>query len=205
MRMRSSEATAVGAAAAAGLRAALERLGVGLRRFGTTDGNASAGSNNITATDYGYAAGLTYHLTPATSYGFALAGGGTNWNFARSLGSGRGDHSRPASMAPRVSDRLSVRRARFGQSLVHDEPHRDRRRLTQISKARAMWRAAKPVPLRRAGRRINHRGHAVCGLAGADFHSPSSREAILSGGGFGLTYASMNGADTRDKLGTRFR
>ena len=58
---------------------------------GTTDGNAPAGSNNVTATDYGYAGGLTYHVTPSTSYGFALAGGGTNWNLAQSLGSGRSD------------------------------------------------------------------------------------------------------------------
>ena len=31
------------------------------------------------------------HLTPDTVYGFGLAGGGTNWNLAQALGSGRSD------------------------------------------------------------------------------------------------------------------
>ena len=34
---------------------------------------------------------MTYHVTPATSYGFALAGGGTNWNLSGGLGGGRSD------------------------------------------------------------------------------------------------------------------
>ena len=57
---------------------------------GTYDGNA-VGSTNVTASDYGYAAGMDYHVTPDTVYGFALGGGGTNWNLATSLGSGRSD------------------------------------------------------------------------------------------------------------------
>ena len=63
----------------------------GARRFGgsgTYDGNATVGSTNVTASDYGYAAGMDYHVTPDTVYGFALGGGGTNWNLATSLGSG---------------------------------------------------------------------------------------------------------------------
>ena len=34
---------------------------------------------------------MDYHVTPQTLYGFALAGGGTNWNVAQNLGSGRSD------------------------------------------------------------------------------------------------------------------
>ena len=37
-----------------------------------------------------------------------------------------------------------------------------------------------------------------------DFHTPGYSETDLTGGGFGLTYASMNATDTRSELGARF-
>ena len=49
------------------------------------------GSGDVTASDYGFAAGMDYHATPNSVYGFALAGGGTNWSVAQNLGSGRSD------------------------------------------------------------------------------------------------------------------
>ena len=42
-----------------------------------TNGNATAGSNNVTASTFGFAGGMDYHVTPNTVVGFALAGGGT--------------------------------------------------------------------------------------------------------------------------------
>ena len=92
------------------------------------DGNPVVGSGDVTASDYGFAAGMDYRATPDSVYGFALAGGGTNWNVAQNLGSGRSD-----SFQIGVHDTthwgsvLSVRRAHLCQSLVHDEPHRARR------------------------------------------------------------------------------
>jgi uncharacterized protein with beta-barrel porin domain len=62
--------------------------------FGGTshvNGDAAIGSNNVTASDYGSAAGMDYHATPNAVYGFALAGGGTSWNLAQNLGSGHSD------------------------------------------------------------------------------------------------------------------
>ena len=50
---------------------------------GNYGGNPAVGSTNVNASDYGYAAGMTYHVTPTTSYGFALAGGGTNWSLSQ--------------------------------------------------------------------------------------------------------------------------
>ena len=38
-----------------------------------------------------------------------------------------------------------------------------------------------------------------------DFHTPSYSETDLTGGGFGLSYAAMNGTDTRSELGAAFR
>jgi autotransporter-associated beta strand protein len=57
----------------------------------TTDGNATLGSNNTTSSIYGTAVGADYRLSPHTLAGFALAGGGTNFNVANGLGSGRSD------------------------------------------------------------------------------------------------------------------
>lgn len=57
----------------------------------TTDGNPALGSNNTTSSIYGIAAGADYRLSPQTIAGFALAGGGTNFNVANNLGSGRSD------------------------------------------------------------------------------------------------------------------
>jgi uncharacterized protein with beta-barrel porin domain len=57
----------------------------------TATGNAGVGSNNVTASTYGFAGGMDYHLTPYTVVGFALAGAGTNWGLANALGTGRSD------------------------------------------------------------------------------------------------------------------
>ena len=56
----------------------------------TTDGNATLGSNNTTSSVYGTAVGADYRISPYTIAGFALAGGGTNFNVAGS-GSGHSD------------------------------------------------------------------------------------------------------------------
>ena len=57
----------------------------------TTDGNATLGSNNTTSRIYGDAVGADYRFSPYTLAGFALAGGGTNFNVANNLGTGRSD------------------------------------------------------------------------------------------------------------------
>ena len=57
----------------------------------TTSGNAVVGSNNTSSNLYGVAVGADYRLSPDTLAGFALAGGGTSFNVANGLGSGRSD------------------------------------------------------------------------------------------------------------------
>jgi uncharacterized protein with beta-barrel porin domain len=37
-----------------------------------------------------------------------------------------------------------------------------------------------------------------------NFRTPTYSETDLTGGGFGLCYAAMNGTDTRSELGARF-
>ena len=57
----------------------------------TAKGDPAVGSNNITASTFGFAGGMDYHVTPYTVVGFALAGAGTNWGLANALGTGRSD------------------------------------------------------------------------------------------------------------------
>jgi len=46
----------------------------------TTNGNAALGANNAGSSIYGTAVGADYRFSPSTLAGFALAGGGTNFN-----------------------------------------------------------------------------------------------------------------------------
>jgi autotransporter-associated beta strand protein len=57
----------------------------------TTDGNASLGSNTATSSVAGATVGADYRVSPFTTAGFALAGGGTTFNVANGLGSGHSD------------------------------------------------------------------------------------------------------------------
>ncbi len=172
----------------------------------STAGNALIGSNNVTASDYGFAAGMEYRATPNTVYGFGLAGGGTNWTLAQGLGSGRGDsfqaglyaktHFGPAYVSGALgfanhwftTDRIALGdqlRASFtGQSYA--------------VRLEGGYRYAVPI----TGAIVGVTPYAA--LQAQDFHTPSYSETDLTGGGFGLSYASMNATDTRSELGGRF-
>ena len=173
---------------------------------GTTNGNASVGSNNVTATDYGYAAGLTYHLTPATSYGFALAGGGTNWNLAQSLGSGRSDsfqagvysttHFGPAYLSGALAFAnhwFATNRIAMGDDLTANFQGQ-----SYAARGEAGYRYAAPLTEYIVG------VTPYAALQVQDFHTPSYSETDLSGGGFGLSHNAVNATDTRSELGARF-
>ena len=56
-----------------------------------TNGDAAAGSSNVSAETYGVVAGMDYHYSPDTIFGFALGGGATAWGLAGGLGTGRSD------------------------------------------------------------------------------------------------------------------
>ena len=118
--------------------------GSGFGGSSITDGNATAGSSNVTASDYGYAAGLTYHAMPGTDYGFALAGSGTNWNLAQSLGSGRSDSFQAGVYGTRISGR-PISPAPWPSPITGSAPAASRSATISPpnSRARAMPRAAR--------------------------------------------------------------
>jgi outer membrane autotransporter protein len=58
---------------------------------GNVRGDPVVGSSTTTASVAAFAAGMDYRASPDTTWGFALAGGGTNWSLDSALGGGRSD------------------------------------------------------------------------------------------------------------------
>jgi autotransporter-associated beta strand protein len=172
---------------------------------GITNGNAAVGSTNVTASDYGFAAGMDYHAAPNTVLGFGLAGGGTNWSLAQGLGGGRSDafqagvystsYFGPAYLAAAAAFAnhwMTTNRIALGDQLTANF-------IGQSFGARfeGGYRYALPI------------SHALIGvtpyaaLQAQGFHTPAYSETDLTGGGFGLAYSAMNASDIRSELGAR--
>jgi uncharacterized protein with beta-barrel porin domain len=171
-----------------------------------TNGNPVTGSNNLTAADYGFAAGADYRATPNTILGFALAGGGTNWNLGQGLGGGRSDafqaglYSKTTFGPAYVSAALSfanhwftTNRTALGDQLTATFEGQD-----YAGRIEGGYRFALPA------------GYASLGvtpyaaLQTQLLHTPGYSETDLSGGGFGLDYGAMSATDTRSEIGARF-
>jgi|GEM_PF-786310 len=171
-----------------------------------TDGDPATGANNVTASDFGFAAGMDYRVTPQTRYGFALAGGGTNWNVAQSLGSGRGDafqagvygttHFGPAYVSAALAFAnhwFSTSRIAMGDNLTAKFDGQ-----SYAARFEGGYRYGLPV----TGYIIGVTPYAAVQVQ--DFHTPGYSETDLTGGGFGVTYNAANATDTRSELGARF-
>ena len=174
--------------------------------YNTTSGNTAVGSADFTASDYGFAAGMTYHVTPATSYGFALAGGGTNWNLSGGLGGGRSDafqagvygttHYGPAYLSGALAFAnhwFTTNRIAVGDQLTASFQGQ-----SYAARGEAGYRYGVPI----TGYIIGVTPYAA--LQVQSFHTPGYSETDLSGGGFGLTYNAMSATDTRSEFGARF-
>jgi len=167
-------------------------------------GDPAAGTNDVTARTYGFATGADYHVTRDTLVGFALAGGGTNWNLAQSLGSGRSDafqaglyaksYFGPAYVA------ASLAFANYWMSTNRLGPMADQ--LTAGFNAQSY-----------GGRVEGGYRFAVTPVSGItpyaalqaqSFHTPAYSETDVTGGGFGLAFNARNATDTRSEIGARF-
>jgi uncharacterized protein with beta-barrel porin domain len=168
-----------------------------------TNGDPTIGSNNTTASTFGFAGGMDYHVSPYTVVGFALAGAGSNWGLANALGTGRSDALQagaygiswfgPAYLAGALAFSnhwFTTNRSALGDTLTANF-------IGQSYGARL-----------EGGYRV-----AVLPAVGVtpygavqfqDFHTPAYSEADVTGGGFGLSYNAMNATDTRTELGARF-
>jgi autotransporter-associated beta strand protein len=168
----------------------------------TANGNAVAGSSNITASAYGFAAGMDYHLSPHTVVGFALAGAGTNWGLATTPGSGRSDAMQiggygitwfgAAYLAGALSFTnhwFTTNRTALGDQLTANF-------VGQSYGARLEGGYRYPVLPAFA---VTPYG----AVQFQDFNTPAYSEGDATGGGFGLSYAAMNATDVRSELGAR--
>jgi uncharacterized protein with beta-barrel porin domain len=173
---------------------------------GKLDGDATVGSNAVTASDYGFAAGMDYHATPSLVYGFALAGGGTNWNVAQGLGSGRSDsiqigvhgttHWGPVYLSGALAFAnhwFTTNRTALGDQLTANFIGQ-----SYAARGEAGYRYAVPV----SGAIVGVTPYAA--LQVQDFHTPNFAETDLTGGGLGVAFAAMNATDTRSEFGARF-
>ena len=177
--------------------------------FGGTskiDGDPVVGSATVTASDYGFAAGMDYRASPDTIVGFALAGGGTGWSVAQGLGTGRSDafmagaygtkYWGPAYLAGAVAFAnhwLTTNRVVLNDQLTANFAGQD-----FAGRVEAGYRYAVPIQ----GADIGIAPYAA--LQTQWFHTPTYSETDLTGGGFGLTYSAATVSDTRSELGARF-
>jgi uncharacterized protein with beta-barrel porin domain len=173
---------------------------------GIIDGNAAAGTNSVTASDYGFAAGMDYHVTPDTLYGFGLAGGGTGWNLAQGLGGGRGDAFQVGAYGKsRLGPAYVSAALAFGNNwfttdriALGDQLTANFLGQSYAARGEAGYRYAAPIT------------NAIVGITPYAalqvqyFHTPSFSETDLTGGGVGLNFGSMNATDIRSELGARF-
>lgn len=180
--------------------------GSGFGGTSVSSGNAATGSNDVTANDYGFAAGMDYRTTPDFIYGFGLAGGGTNWNLAQSLGGGRSDtftagvyakaHAGPAYLSAALA--FANHWFTTDRTALGDQLRASFAGQSYAARFEGGYRYAVPI----AGAIVGVTPYAA--LQAQDFHTPGYTEIDLTGGGFGLSYASMNATDTRSEVGSRF-
>ena len=169
-----------------------------------TDGDAAAGTNNVTARTFGFAGGMDYHFTPDIVAGFALAGGGTNWGLAQGLGGGRSD-----AFQVGVYGKTNYGPVYVAAALAFTNNWMTTDRYAPLGDQLTAKFNAQSY----GGRIETGYRYAVLPMIGVtpyaalqaqSFHTPSYSETDLTGGGFGLSYNAMSASDTRSELGARF-
>jgi uncharacterized protein with beta-barrel porin domain len=167
------------------------------------NGNAAIGSNNVTASDYGFAGGMDYFAAPDLKLGFALAGAGTNWNLSQNLGSGRSDVFQVAGYAMKHFGPAYISgMAAFGNCWFTTN-----RTAALGDQLRAKFDGQSYGLRAETGYRF-----AVLPTVGLTpyaaaqtqwFHTPGYSETDLNGGGYALSYNAVMANDTRSGLGVR--
>ncbi len=149
---------------------------------------------------------MDYHYSPDTVLGFALAGGGTSWNLAQGLGTGRSDafmaglygvtHQGPVYLAGSLAfanNWFTTNRIALGDQLTASFQGQ-----SYAARLEGGYRFALPLDRGLAG------VTPYAAVQVQDFHTPAYSETDLTSGGFGLSYNAMTGTDTRSELGARF-
>ncbi len=168
-----------------------------------TGGDAAVGSHDSTARIYGYAGGLDYHFSPDTVAGFALAGGGTNWDLAAGPGGGKSDAFQAGVYgATRWGPAYAVAALAFANHWMSTD-----RFAFAGDHLTASFDAQDYAGRLEGGYRLATPLGGIAPYAAVQaqsFHTPNYSETDVTGGGFGLAYASRDATDTRSELGARF-
>jgi uncharacterized protein with beta-barrel porin domain len=170
----------------------------------TTDGNAATGSNTATSSVYGTAVGADYSISPFTVAGFALAGGGTNFNVAGS-GSGHSDLFQAGAFI-----RHTVGPAYISAALGYGwQDITTNRTVTAAgtSQLRAQFDANAFSGRLEGGYRFVTPWMGVTPYAAAQFTTfdlPAyAEQALVGSNAFALAYGAKDVTDTRSELGIR--
>ena len=170
------------------------------------DGDPNIGSNDVTANTYGLASGADYHFTRDTLVGFALAGAGTNWGLAQSLGSGRSD-----AFQGGVYGKTARGPIYLAVALAYTDNWFTTNRFALGDQLTARFNGESFGGRLESGYRFivpSSEGEfeisPYAAIQAQSFHTPSYSETDLTGGGLGLNFNAMNATDTRSELGARF-
>ena len=171
----------------------------------TTDGNATVGSNTATSRIYGTAVGADLRLSPGTIAGFALAGGGTNFAIANSLGSGRSDLFQAGAFV-----RHTVGPAYITAALAYGWQDVTTNRtvtIAGIDQLQARFNANAYSGRAEGGYRFVTPSMGITPYAAVQFTTfdlPAYAERAIAGANtFALAYGSRSVTDTRSELGLR--
>ena len=166
-------------------------------------GDAIVGSSDTDTSSYGLAAGAEGELAPGLTIGAALAAGGTRWDLADGLGTGKsyaaqgGVYARAYAGSAYLSVAGAFANHWFSTDRVAgaDRITADFQGVSYGVKAETGYRFASP------------RGLGVTPLVAGGWqalHTPAYSEQDVSGGGLGLSYAAHTATDTLGEIGVRF-
>jgi outer membrane autotransporter protein len=180
--------------------------GTGFGGVNHSKGDANTGSADVTANTYGFASGADYHFNRDTLIGFALAGAGTNWGLAQSLGNGRSDAFQagvygktawgPVYLAAAVAyteNWFTTNRVALGDQLSA--------KFNGESFGGRLESGYRYVLPSTAGR---FEVTPYAAIQAQSFRTPNYSETDFANAGLGLNFNSMSATDTRGELGARF-
>ncbi|GMO16565.1 autotransporter outer membrane beta-barrel domain-containing protein [Bradyrhizobium ottawaense] len=168
-------------------------------------GNATVGSQDLTARVWGGAAGADYRLSVDTLVGFALGGGGLNYSLANAMGSGSADLFQAG-----VYGRHNFGPAYVSAALAYGWRDVTTNRTVApggFDQLQGRFKADTFSARFEGGYRFTTPLIGITPYAAAqvtNFNLPNYSEVSLNGGGlFALNYASQSLTDTRSELGLR--
>lgn len=167
----------------------------------------ATGAHDVSAGTYGGATGADYHATRDTTFGFAVAGGGTDWNLAQGAGGG---HSTAMQVGAYATKELGPAYVAGALAFTNYWVTTDRNALggdlltanfgaqSFGGRVEAGYRytlaSANTPPVTLA---------PYAAVQPQAFHSPAFSEMDTNGAGLALTYQSSDAVDTRTELGSR--